>query len=648
MDFTHAAGFYAAPFPSEHRRTDDDTVDVSAFPNPLGNAYVAKLLELARTNVDGFGATSAIYFGLSGPVDPARLPDLHRSVAPDAPVFVMSVERAAPDYLKRYPVSVRFDRDAGPYGAPNLLSLLPLQGMVLRPATLYAAVVLRGLGGDAGRPLRVSLAMRQLAAGVPPQGLGPRAFQAYRAALDGLSAAGVGSADIAGLAVFRTGTPAAQFRVVRDDVLSRPAPNVDSAFLPDEVFDEYCVYHTSIRMPNYQQGTPPYLLSGGTWAFDPAGKPIVQGTEQADFVVTIPRRAMPAAGFPVAALIRAGAGGERPLVDRGTRVVAGGPAILPGTGPALFFARAGFAGVSIDGPHGGRRNVTQGDEQFLVFNLFNPAAMLDNIRQSALETLLWTRILENVTLDASSCTGVSPSIVKFDTSTLALMGHSTGASIAPLALAFEPRYRAAILSGSGGSWIENTMYKLKPIPPRPVAEALVGYAAIGRNLTEQDPALNLFQWVMEAADTPIYSRSIIQEPLDGASRHVLMFQGIMDNYIPPPVANAQSLSLGVDLAGVELDRDPMLQMFTPLGDLLDLGAMRAIALPAQGNVAGADAIPTTAVVIQHRGDGIEDGHEVVFQADLPKHQYQCFLESFALGASPRVPADGTVLEPCVR
>jgi len=45
------------------------------------------------------------------------------------------------------------------------------------------------------------------------------------------------------------------------------------------------------------------------------------------------------------------------------------------------------------------------------------------------------------------------------------------------------------------------------------------------------------------------------------------------------------------------------------------------------------------VLTQHPGDGIEDGHEVVFQTEPPKDQYRCFLRTLLTGA-PTVPADG--------
>ena len=71
----------------------------------------------------------------------------------------------------------------------------------------------------------------------------------------------------------------------------------------------------------------------------------------------------------------------------------------------------------------------------------------------------------------------------------------------------------------------------------------------------------------------------------------------------------------------------------------------AVALPASGNVSVGRA-QVTAVVVQHPEDGVEDGHEVVFQTEPPKHQYRCFLASFAAGRTPVVPADAPADAPC--
>jgi hypothetical protein len=340
---------------------------------------------------------------------------------------------------------------------------------------------------------------------------------------------------------------------------------------------------------------------------------------------------MPSGGYPTAIFVRTGGGGDRPLVDRGPQPATGEPATTPGTGPALHFAKAGWAGIQVDGPLGGLRNTTHQDEQFLIFNVTNPEALRDNIRQSALELIVLAHALPSFTVDTTGCAGAAASS-KLDGSKLAIMGHSMGATIAPLAVAHEPLLKAMILSGGGGSWIENVLYKRKPVEVRPVAELLLNYTS--RTLQAGDPVLTLVQWAAEPGDPQVYAHSI-------ASRNILMLQGIVDNYILPRIANSLSLPLGLDLAGDEIDTgDPALDGQTPISALLPLAGRSQLSFPVSGNASG-----STAIVVQHRGDGIEDGHEVVFQTEPPKHQYRCFLASLLTG-TPRVPAPGPADAAC--
>ena len=64
-----------------------------------------------------------------------------------------------------------------------------------------------------------------------------------------------------------------------------------------------------------------------------------------------------------------------------------------------------------------------------------------------------------------------------DLNELILMGHSMGATIAVPVLAIEPRYQAAILSGAGGSYIENIVHKQSPVEVRPLAELTYQFGA---------------------------------------------------------------------------------------------------------------------------------------------------------------------------
>jgi hypothetical protein len=156
--------------------------------------------------------------------------------------------------------------------------------------------------------------------------------------------------------------------------------------------------------------------------------------------------------------------------------------------------------------------------------------------------------------------------------------------------------------------------------------------------------LTLAQWALEPADPQVYGDAIVKQ----GGRHVLMVQGVVDDYILPRIANATSLSFGLDLAGTELDTesDPRLAGELALGPLLPLIGRGAIAMPVSGNVHLAGGRTATAIVTQHHEDGIEDGHEVLFQTDGPKHEYQCFLASWLATGTPSVPVDAARDAPC--
>jgi hypothetical protein len=585
MDFARAS-FWDAPYPS------DDSPSPAAFPI-AHDALVGQVRALAGSS--GFPTSAGVFFSFSDALS------VNAGPQPLDAAFLFDTETGA-----RIPAYVTFRADGGRYGPTNQLAIVPLQGAPLRPNVLHAAVVLRSLNDAAGKPLGVPLSMAQLAAGVAPRGLSGDALQSYRTALRKLD---VPAAEIAAMAAFTTGDPGSQLGQM---LQSPPQPHLLQPFSAHEVFDDFCVFQATIAMPSFQQGVAPYTSSGGGWG-------ATSHFEESNLVVTVPRTPMPSSGFPTAVFIRTGGGGDRPLVDRGPQAQTGGPAIAPGTGPALHFARAGFAGVSVDGPLGGLRNPTgdPGNEDFLIFNVQNPIALRDNIRESAFEIALLPAVLDALTFDASSCGG--PASVKFDTSKLALMGHSMGATIAPLTLWAQPRFKAALLSGAGGSWIENVLYKLKPLEVKPVAEALLDYQS--GQLFHDDAVLSLLQWAAEPADPQVYAPGLVQQ----RGLQILMMQGIVDNYILPRIANALSLPLGLDLAGTELDQIETGQ--TPFSAF----GRPALTLPVSNNANGA-----TAVLVQFPEDGIEDGHEVVFQSDAPKHLYRCFLQDFANGLIPTI------------
>ncbi|MFN0252317.1 MAG: hypothetical protein ACKV2T_35910 [Kofleriaceae bacterium] len=625
MDPSRPVTFFDAPFPDDGLRAGV-RVDVSTLPNPGATPRVETIRQLLADNT-GFALSGGVFFQTSAAIDVARLPTIEGSISDASTVFLIALDNGA-----RVPLEVTFGEEGTQYGAPNLLALLPVQGIPLRPQTRYAAVVTNELRTAEGEAFERATA-DQLAR--------------WSDEIDTAAVFGVDRQRIAGFTAFTTGDPTASMALARAVVLARPAPVIDAPLARTDLFDDFCVYQTTIGMPDYQSGTPPYDTTGGTWQFDASGAPILQRTQTSTLVVTVPRTAQPPTGYPLVVFVRAGGGGDRPLVDRGQHAVAGGAAIEAGEGPARYIARAGFAGLQVEGPLGGSRNVTMGDEQFLLFNVSNIAAMRDNIRESALELDVIAKVATSLRFDASDCppagtSNAGPADVGFDDDYFALMGHSNGAWISPIAAAFEPKFGALVLSGAGGSWIANIMHKKKPLAPYGVIATLLRVF----ELRSDDPVMTFIQWALEPADPQVYASRIVHgAPAD--PRHVLIAQGVVDNYILPRIANATNLSLGLDLAGPELDvaDDPRLVDQLALGPLLPLVDRRVIGLPvfANVNIGGRYA---TAVVVQRPEDGIEDGHEAFFQTDAPKHAYQCFLATWRATGMPLVPVDATRDAPC--
>ncbi len=605
MDFTRPNSLYDAPFPADDL-VKDGHVDLHQWQNPDQVTLIDQCLALLNRDARGFAQTGAIYFRAGAALDPVTLPALATSITADASVFLMATAGGP-----KQPVQVAFLADGGPMGDKNLLAILPLQGAPLQPKTSYAAVVTRKVRyTDGSQPPALDTATRAKFAPV-------------------LGSLGLNADEIAALTVFTTDGQVEQMTQVYHDAVAGHAVT-PLAYAPTltETYDHYCVFESKLDVPVYQHGTPPYNTEGGDWQFDGAGKPVFDHSETARIWFTVPRQTMPTGGWPIVQFIGTGGGGERPLIERGVAVSQGfTTAVVPGTGPAQEFARVGWAGVQFDGTLEGIRNTTHGNEDFLLFNVFNAAALRDNIRQSALEQRLVSDRLADLSFDVSACAGASgPFHVGKDR---AIMGHSMGATILPLVVTTGPfAYQAAILSGAGGSYIMNVMDKLLPLAVKPVAEGLLGYDVRGRPLTPFDPALTLFQWAVESSDPQIYGPQV--------GGNILMLQGLVDHYILPSIANAFSMAAGLDLAGPELDMlaPELIALHQPfLADILPVFGKQPLPVPVMGNASNGTR---TAVVVQNMGDSIEDGHEANFQTERPKQLYRCFLADIAAGKVPTI------------
>jgi pimeloyl-ACP methyl ester carboxylesterase len=636
--FDVAGDFWDAPFPSDHRVRDDTRrVDISGFPAPVGVRIVEQTKALLDDQVQGWSLAGAVYLPVDRGVDPAHLPDLAGSVKRDATVFLVDVDRESPHVGERHPIEVAVRDYADGIGPPHAIVALPLQGLPLAPRTRYALVASTELFDVDQHTLAPSPAVAALARGEGPEGWRADVRDQYLDAVAVLGEQGVELDRIAGLTVFTTGRPTRDIDHVFDAAQQLGGmrilvnPTIQSTESPD-----FCVYEGTFDVPDFQSGTPPFTNDGGTFVFDEDRVPRAfpdpgcgavphDGRACGHFTVTVPRNAGLPETFPVVVFVRTGAGGDQPLVNRGPHTEPG--VDVPLTGYAGTFARAGWAAVQFDGPLGGPlRNPQGADEQFLIFNVNNPGGMRDTLRQSAVELALVPDLLDKLYLAASTCPGmpdiISRKYMRFASDGLVLFGHSMGATIAPVAAALQPKYRGLLLSGAGGSWIENVVHKQKPVEVAPLAATLLGVDVDA--LDAFHPALTLVQWAGEPADTPMYASLLDREEPDDRP-HVLMMQGLVDHYILPPIANAESLALGLDLGGDALDVElaPTYRSFT---EVSAFRGARSIPLPTGLNRAAGPDRSVTRILVQHEEDGLEDGHEVVFQESWPHQQVSCFLQ----------------------
>lgn len=642
--FDVAGGFWDAPFPSDHRVDEvSRRVDVAGFPNPDGTPIVSALVGLLDDRVQGWSITGAMYLPLDGVPAVDGLPDLAGSVAPDATVFLVDVDAESPEAGRRFPIEVSLRESASPYGPAVAIAALPPPGLALPTRRRLALVVRRALLDRDGVPLGRSEALTALFDGAAPAGWRDDVAAQYLDAIEVLRAQGVDTTEVAGLSVFTTGRPTRDWDPLLNAARAAGGMRLLAApaFVSTEVADDYCLYQTRVDVPVFQVGEPPYTETGGAIAYDEDGVPVVQERQQARMWITVPRVATVDDARRTVVFVRTGAGGDRPLVDRGPRDANGTAAPL--SGYAGVFARAGWAAVQIDGPLGGEfRNPGGLDEQFALFNVANPAALEGNLKQTALELALIPDLLERVNFLSNGCPGLVTDVrkpIRFDTDQLVLFGHSMGATVAPVAAWLEPRYGALLLSGAGGSWIENVIHKQSPIPARPAAAAMLREDDVDR----LHPALTLLQWAGEPVDAAVYAADLVRAPWESA-RHVLMVQGVVDTYIPPPVANALSLPLGLDLAGPSLDV-PHAEPGRDLVSMLPWTGGTTRTLPAGLN-RGDDLRGVTALVTQVAEDGVEDGHEVVFQRADVRGPVRCFLQGLAADDRPLVPGPQVEAAPC--
>ena len=250
-----------------------------------------------------------------------------------------------------------------------------------------------------------------------------------------------------------------------------------------------------------------------------------------------------------------------------------------------------------------------------MFNPLNPRAARDNFLQGAVDILQALRVASVALTATSSPTGAA---IVFDPAALAFFGHSQGSTSGEIALAWSGAAPAAVFSGAGAHLTSSLLDKTMPVN---IARGMA--FLIGEPLTAEHPVMTIFQSFFDRSDPLVYNPLIISRPpATIPSKHVYMSWGKGDTYTPLSTLDANAQSLGIPLAGAQLE-----------GSIRD---ENKISRPVTANKTGGDGVKRTAAFFQYQPSGY-DGHFVAAQNPAAISDWTAFLQSYLATGTPAIP-----------
>ena len=630
------AGFWDFPYPSDLRVDADGHPIVEGFPNPNYNAVVTDSLDYIHSSRRHYGPLTSVYFRLSRETQLPWLTDLaanpRLALEATAALQIIDIDPDSPEYGQRRPLVARLVGNSNNYGAPGLLAMAPYPGYPLRVNTRYAAVVLRSLAEPELKPAQ---ALRSVLEGEAPSIehgwiTGAAMLALYAPALKALqSVAGLVPDDIAGLTVFSTDDPQAPLYAAHKDVTQRfTLDRLDQRLTLERQYADYCVLTGTIPMPQFQQGVPLYFDGLGQWRYGPDGKLQVMDWEDIPVAVSIPKGAMPANGWPLTIYIHGTAGLSTQFIDRSRTDEE--HRTVDGKGPAEYFAHRGIAMAGAALPVNPQR-VPQG-LGWGMYNLFEPQALVSNLRQGAVEQALWMRAVAASSFAQALCpdsdaSATSDGRIRFRQGPRVATGQSLGSMELALWSVMEDEIQAVVPTGAGAYW----GYILPRMTAMPGDGMFRTFFRLdpAAELDALHPAFFMAQWMLEPIDPGTTVQRWYREPYPGVrAKHILYPAGVYDAFFQPPSIGPYALIAGLQPTGADLD--------AVLSFSWQVAQTPPQELPQNGNARSPDDEPITAVLVQYPEDGILSGHDVVFQYQEPKYQIGCFVRDVFDGLTPTV------------
>ena len=609
--FSPDGRFYEAPFPAPWRSRADGTLDVADFPTH-GNSLAQRYLAMLDQRGEGWGRNAGFWFPLSGDIDEATLPATPAlSASFDSAIYLVNVDDGSARRGEFIPLEVQLKKTSETYSPAHLLVAIPRQGYVLAPGAWYAAVLTTTLRDAAGLTLPQA----------PFQSAPGEKAAALQAELPRLSALlsenGRSLSSAVAVTMFKTGDHSARLRALAD--AARAFQGSTPSITKRRDLADFAELQVDVEVPIFQAGLKPYL-DDGAMSFGLDGTPTLVTRETVRVVVSVPRRAMPASGFPLV-FHAVGSGGDA------TSMVGS-----QGTGLALPLSRRGLGTWCADPNLTGLRHPSGDESGFAFFNPFNPVAVRDNHRQQAAEYEVFAKVAAALTLPGTLVPEAQAATLRFDAGQFFLHGHSTGSVVGAQMLAVNRDFRAGALTGAGGSWLYNFVLKQATGSAELVGQ-LLSYRA--------DDVVELFDPVLQLASiawdpiepmnqAPLWTDSTFR----GAPTSVLLVAGLTDTYYLPRMQAALAQAARMDLVGASLEPEVLAGVV--------LGGGGQVTAPLSANRTG-----STQVVLQYAARPGRDGHFVVFDEAPVKHLYGCFFQSAVVSGVPRVVAPASSADaPC--
>jgi hypothetical protein len=603
-----AATFFSFPFPSD-LRTSAQGHPILQGMQTRNSPLVKDALAWVEGERPGFSPSTAAYIGLNGALDPGSLPQSAlESATATATAFVIGIDPNSPDFGVRHPVDVRFKAKGDNFTPDNLLIFSVVMGVPLRNGARYAAVLTSGARSAAGNP---AVAHPEVEAAKRQQATDPAMGAHLNEAMAALRDAGVSTDDVVAVAAFRTADPTLDLQHIRTWLYTQPAPAVGPwERAPDLDEDTYDVYTARVDLNEFFSGQPPYTaqFGEGAFLFDANGAPQDTRAISTRLVLTTPKGAMPAAGWPLV------------IYGHGT----GGDAYtqLGKSYEADFLAAEGIAMLGFDAPLHGERGSGAIEPDVLL--LANAVAGRELFRQHAVDLFTLFRLQEAGGFDIPAQAAGNSAPITFRRDLDLYMGHSQGSQVAGMTLALEPLIGAAFFSGGGGGGILSVFDR--EFNGTPIICTIASLIRVGCDqLTEDHPLPRLIlQPLLDPADPVAYARNYFQELHPGGrAKHLAMTEGTLDPYTPPRAIEALAAAAGV----------PLMEAVVQTSAALEVTNNPRQRPPQTQNVISADGSAITSGLMQFEGEG----HFVIYRkADARNRYVQFFKSATANGGVPTI------------